>query len=385
MTRRPPQRRSCLLAPLVVSAFVTGACGNGMSSRANADASAAGRDASMDVAAGNGGTGGADANVIDSSEVGGSGGALEAGGDALITDSSTEDGPVFEDAGACSAEWAEWPMPNSPGSGLPNPANYDTTSVPGVVIDQVTGLMWQQDVDANTFTWSDAKTYCSDLTLGGASDWRLPIEIELASLFTPPLMAPDPVSFPNAPSEPFWSASPLAGNNSFAWAAFFNWPSDGGVYSEPDPSAMFFAFLGETKRVRCVRGATTNVPPVHYTVANGTVTDHYTGLTWQQNVSVNSYGPLPGPAASYCSSLTLAGGGWRLPSLKELLTLVDFCAPQPGPTIDKAVFPNTPAEWLWSSSTSPGLTQFDWGVDFYSGTAHPAHWISGGCPVRCVR
>jgi len=33
------------------------------------------------------------------------------------------------------AAWATWPMPNSPGHGLPNQQKFETT-IPGVVVDE---------------------------------------------------------------------------------------------------------------------------------------------------------------------------------------------------------------------------------------------------------
>lgn len=366
----------------VPAAFLAGtllavACGNGTSSRANADASA-------DVAAESGGMGGADASVIDASD---SGGSVDAGGDALTADGSSEEGPVFEDAGPCSSQWAEWPMPNSPSSGLPNPSSYDTTSMPGVVIDNVTGLMWQRSVDANSYTWADAKAYCSSLTVAGESDWRLPTEIELVSLLSPTAPAIDPAAFPDAPSDAFWSASPLGGNASFAWAASSDAPGDAG-FTGPYYSYTFYAYPGEQHRALCVRGPVPSAPPDHYTVANGTVIDHFTGLTWQRSLSSATYGPLLSDAEAYCNGLTLAGGGWRVPSLKELLTLVDFCVPEPGPTIDNAAFPDTPSSWFWSSSASTisGVDFYISGVDFYSGAATRGGDVFGWkAPVRCVR
>jgi len=53
-----------------------------------------------------------------------------------------------------------------------------------VVIDNVTNLMWQDNVEVNTTTktWNEAVQYCEDLTLGGYTDWRLPSAEELISI-----------------------------------------------------------------------------------------------------------------------------------------------------------------------------------------------------------
>ncbi|HYQ44401.1 MAG TPA: hypothetical protein VER11_20600, partial [Polyangiaceae bacterium] len=40
--------------------------------------------------------------------------------------------------GGLDSTIAQWPVPNSPGLGLPNPQNYDAETTPGVVHDIVT-------------------------------------------------------------------------------------------------------------------------------------------------------------------------------------------------------------------------------------------------------
>ena len=87
-------------------------------------------------------------------------------------------------------EWAEWPMPNSPGDvegGAPNLESY-TDNLDGTITDNVTHLMWQKDSPAESFTWGcasepgTAQEYCAALRLAGHHDWRLPKYIELISL-----------------------------------------------------------------------------------------------------------------------------------------------------------------------------------------------------------
>jgi hypothetical protein len=104
--------------------------------------------------------------------------------------------------------------------------------------------------------------------------------------------------------------------------------------------------------VRCVRGSTA-LPSPHYTVQNGTVLDNGTRLTWQQGFSASQM--LPDGVASYCAGLSLAGGGWRAPSVKELETLVDDALV--APAADTSVFPlppvvdGGPPDWAFYSST----------------------------------
>jgi hypothetical protein len=53
------------------------------------------------------------------------------------------------------------------------------------------------------------------------------------------------------------------------------------------------------------------------------VLDHGTGLEWQDNSAVEQNRPQA-DAVSYCASLSLDGGGWRLPTARELLYIIDY-------------------------------------------------------------
>jgi len=116
---------------------------------------------------------------------------------------------------------------------------------------------------------------------------------------------------------------------------------------------------------------------------NGTVTDNNTGLIWQQ--------AEPGymtwaSALSYCEGLSLGGfSGWRLPSKKELITIVDYLIPYPGPTIKTAYFPNAYAAYSWSSTTYAGGPDDAWLVDFSDGGVYDIGSKGANCYVRCAR
>jgi hypothetical protein len=134
----------------------------------------------------------------------------------------------------------QWPVPNAPGQGLPNPQQYDT-STPGVVVDKVTGLTWQQLVSTSTYTQAQAQAYCSGLGNG----WRLPTIIELVSIVDVTQFLPsiDKAAFPDTPAIGFWSSTPLSGNPAYGWFVVF----DDGVTANGD--AMSTSLNG----VRCVR------------------------------------------------------------------------------------------------------------------------------------
>ena len=123
-------------------------------------------------------------------------------------------------------------------------------------------------------------------------------------------------------------------------------------------------------------------PAGHFTnLGDGTVRDNLTGLVWQQGFS--SATQNLGDSAAYCSTPTgPSGGGWRLPTVAELQTLVDETVMTP--SIDSAYFPSTTPNWFWSSTPVPGSELDGWAVTFAGGGTGRA----GGsfrCRARCVR
>ena len=140
------------------------------------------------------------------------------------------------------------------------------------------------------------------------------------------------------------------------------------------------------------------------------VTDTITGLQWQDNDEANattrpwltqgSFDKCTGAngetqdtskcndtngttAATYCSELTLDGGGWRLPTRAELVSLSDYGRVNPAmsPTFTNV---NVASGEYWSSTTYAGSGGSAWRVNFSSGDQYSSgkrntHY------VRCVR
>jgi hypothetical protein len=288
-------------------------------------------------------------------------------------------------------------MPNPPGTGQPNPASYRDNG-DGTVTDNVTCLTWQKTAPTTTYTVETGRTYCATLGAG----WRLATRVELASVndftlsgakFPAPLSATG--GFFKTGSEWVLTTRQIGAGagTDFGWAYNF---SDGIVSN---------ARSGATAdRVRCVRGggddafdtapgAIAVAPPNQYTVvATGEVRDNYTGLVWQQG-----YSPATMPwadAAAYCAGLTTGGQTWRVPSIRELATLVDEA--QVAPSINRTMFPNTrygsrSDNWYWASHRAAGNATAAWGINFDDGfTGFNAgasgawnYWTAAW--VKCVR
>ena len=272
------------------------------------------------------------------------------------------------------ARWAMWPMPNFPDSGLPNPESYDV-SVAGTVVDRVTGLMWQRAVEPGNVPFYDAIARCDRLALGGYQDWRLPSRIELVSILDLAEIQPsiDRVAFPGTPSEWFWSSSVAAEKAAAARYVYFYFG-----YPKADEQRSHF-------RVRCVRTekppAFTGDPDAHYEVGSTSVHDLATGLTWQRALASGTFGFEA--ALGYCTHLNLEGHkDWRVPSMPELVTLVDERTSNPA--IDRSAFPATPADGFWTSSRFGNKPTDAWHVFFKEGNALYG-LLKAPYRVRCVR
>jgi hypothetical protein len=134
--------------------------------------------------------------------------------------------------------------------------------------------------------------------------------------------------------------------------------------------------------------------PATFTVnSNGTVTDSQSGLLWQQTLPATYTGcsgrsSIVGDtctwaeAGTYCTGLSLAGTGWRLPTKAELESIVDYG--RYNPAIDPTAFPSTPATWFWSTSPYVGSSGIAWSVKFFSGSSYDLD-ATNTYRVRCVR
>lgn len=123
-----------------------------------------------------------------------------------------------------------------------------------------------------------------------------------------------------------------------------------------------------------------DAPAGRYKIIGQTVHDVITTLHWQQQ-------PAPArdwaSAQTYCAQLQLEGGGWRLPGVKELLSLAD--PSRFGPALDPTAFPNNSSiGWSWTASKYARMPAELWVVRTSDGAAR--HALPDDLNlVRCVR
>jgi hypothetical protein len=345
------------------------------------------------------------------------------------------------DGKACASDdYAQWPVPPD----APPEPGYVVSADGTVVLDLVTKLVWQRDVLADPCpasdagapgcSWSDAQAYCASLDsagLGGlTSGWRLPSVVELASIvnFGDGVPSIDTALFPATPAVGFWSSTPAAAAAGQAWALSFATGINGTqpastlslarcVSSMPEGAAsstcgasgqpccyaascgVDLACNGGTCIVAAdyAQSAVPSDAPLERSStvsADGSlVTDGTTGLHWQRQLLAS---PCPGDgpggctradAAAYCHSLdALAVGGisagWRLPSVLELASIVNYAAAPP--MLDTALFPGTPTSApFWSATTNAASPAQGWTLSYATGT-NASQAATTASPVRCV-
>ncbi len=315
--------------------------------------------------------------------------------DAGYVDDSLPEETSNQDPNA-DHEWATWPIPNVPINGYPNPMSYtvdgDTTT------DDVTGLIWQRIANDSAQSLDDARTYCASLRLANRTDWRLPSRIELVSIldYLRTSVSPDTDAFPNGSRSTFWSSSPAVSSPGSQWVV--------GAVGVSTLIRHVAVRLGDgamaLRNVRCVAAVPARPQATHYTLSHESqvVRDNWTGLEWLEPIWV-----APSSGNGYCLNSTVAGGGWRLPTLPELLSIVD--EKRSAPAVDSAAFPHTPASktvvdgrtfpslfWTasstcWSCNAGDPLGRLIQHVDFADGSTKSYGPTNDLTPrsVRCVR
>ena len=243
----------------------------------------------------------------------------------------------------------------------------DTENSPWSCIrDNVTGLVWQYsyaDASGDQVSFSDAESNVNTANndaLCGLTNWRIPSVDELYGLIdlntSMPLDSDYFLFFAGYKYNDFWASNVDVTNSSNYWRV--------------RAAEASLSTLGSTNKQFSILVSSSDTSIVadwsdsRYIVDknNGTVTDIRTGLMWDVCTYGMSYSSnsCSGTAQylSLVSASELAEGAedyngysdWRLPNAKELLSIVDFNSAT-APTINSAIFPNTPSSLHLSSSS----------------------------------
>ncbi|ETR66184.1 MAG: lipoprotein [Candidatus Magnetoglobus multicellularis str. Araruama] len=223
------------------------------------------------------------------------------------------------------------------GNDLPDSATEWT-----MVRDNVTGLIWEVKTDDgsihdkdNRYTWYDSNPETNgghsgasgdgtdtedfikklnDSKYGGFSDWRLPSINELSVITNREifLLNINTLYFPKTVSKFYWSSTPLRDSSSSWGINFYN-------------GSTLYNSKWESHYVRAVRGGQCRLfgHSTHLAINNyETVTDTCTGLMWQRDEALIKM--TFQDAIEYCENLSMSNyNDWRLPTINELLTIVN--------------------------------------------------------------
>ncbi len=307
--------------------------------------------------------------------VGGAGGAEAGGPPDLIMSSG---GPWPDSfSGSCASPTALIPCPQigaaffgQDGTYRINVPSYTTTAT--TMTDSVTGLVWQLNPEAAQKARAAAVSYCENLDLAGQTDWRLPTRLEYVTVLDEGL--PNGFAMPpavsNATTGAHWTASVTGTSVDTSFVVNDTY----GQWTVAEDSTPILA--------RCVRG-----PVLGGSVQVGTDTaiDTMTDLEWQRT-SLDDSDRNWQSALDHCETLEHAGKtDWRLPSIKELATIVDEAAAE-SLVVSDATFGDSDAYRYWSSTPaiSFGSERFALALETSFGSSPSVNMIELAA-ARCVR
>jgi hypothetical protein len=269
----------------------------------------------------------------------------------------------------------------------------------GTVTHKKTGLTWQRCAVGQMWTGSICSGISSVFSWNQAialanGEWRVPRIDELYSITEHSSSSSSFVNksiFPNTGGA-FWSSS------DFLWNFTDISSGDAWFVSFDDGRDDFDAKDNGWAAVRLVKGGNPILQSKKYTPTSefsvdytkGTAIHNKTNLMWQicavgqyWTGSTCSGSPSKMNFSSAISQNSTIGGydNWRLPTINELKTIVEYNSPSLN--INSDIFSSATPDFFWSSSLDKSY-EFAWGVEFSYGTDN-YNGVNSNAGVRLVR
>ncbi len=259
---------------------------------------------------------------------------------------------------------------------------YTTAQDDSIILDSVSDLVWTMEDRTDLETIDDAIDYCEHLALAGYDDWRVPTALELLDITDYDFYT-------------LSSYSTRAHNERGDW-----WIST--TYEQSGDFKSYYHFdilkarvtqkgYGAYGNVKCVRGTPLQKETFSRDDVKELVTTSHNHLMWQDNSDVLHSTYTWNAAIDYCESLSLGSyTDWRLPTQKELLSLVNYAQIDDGRVSGIAtVFENKGEEGDYFYSSTPYILtdayhNYKGAVDTFAGVIR-SNTGSTTNRVRCVR
>jgi hypothetical protein len=288
---------------------------------------------------------------------------------ALVGNPDAPDAADASDGASVAADrrFALWPLPP------PHPLLSNYVLGTDSVVDKTTGLEWQK-TSSGSVPEADATPYCSRLALGGHRDWRLPTRIELLT------------TLDYGQRSGLLNGTVMANNGFLAyWSDSFSL-----LHARLTDRFVVDSYEGHVNvelsvtvhLVRCVRGGPSTSPAARFEVTNGQARDVRTGIVWKMHAL-----PTLASFAEAERACEAEGPGWRVPSVRELSSLIDESR-EVSPLLPDG-FSAGAASLYWSSTSRgaaplPAAGESRYAVDFANGDID-LRGPNERLAVRCVR
>lgn len=192
---------------------------------------------------------------------------------------------------------------------------------------------------SETYTQEEARLFCRDLGEG----WR---QMSIQEIFNLPASTPFTAGFS------YWSATTIMTGEAVI-----------GTGSEGDGGVLAYAGLAYYAKERNVTPSPqnkkiaaicTNAPPSKpirdYTLEKLGTKDAHNALLWHPLNATDKKAKFSYEGAvEMCQNLSLGGRNWRLPSLEEMYSIVDYSFSRP--TVDMKFFGSVMQRYYWTSDT----------------------------------